>query len=954
MANAEESRDATVPQVDYASDLQRIFDASKVTSPTSASAESMLQGADELDNVAWVDFTEVRFFLDEIPAPTSQEGAQCQLTSDEKAFLKEVQTRDGEAQAYGDQFYQPFKNAIARGVWENLHYAMRSSPWRIASEDPETGRIIAIQIEWKNYFPYEQQYYYDVPTVVNGLLNGLLTTDLADISDLFFSLDALSPQQRSLMRTRFFERVATHCAGGLSDPFNMWRLYSTLCSAWDGGMLDLIPTLWLSLKDKLFMEFGEVIVEDAYTFEAPIVGPDFDFLTFGTNTVNLGLRLVYRQEWRPLGTQRGEVVRTIPLGPKQSEKVSTKLVRRIKTTRTSESLKSTETSTERSDTAKDSSEIVSEAASSMKWNLNQEVEGGYNCGVWKVGGSTSFGYGEESSESSKQTSSHLSETMSKTASKVRTETKLIVSTESEETYEATSASEIQNPNDEIAVTYVYSKLQRGYEILTRLAEVQDVIMVAEEIPKPGDIDFDWVKRHDWVLAKVLLDDSFRDALSSISQEVAQPSMDGLTTDLRGARDKTLGSLDKFAERSAITAQNIDFAGESQKTYNASLKERLESLRQNFLLEAKRYRLYEHIRENILHYYRAIWQHEDPQHRMLRYRKYNLRFPLNWQFQPDDTSYSIEDFTRPDAVMGIPGTFTADWGGPTIPLTDLINPAGPIAFYGNYAMYYLRPEYAGKNAVMDLLKVFKSPYIYRGELMDPVEQRFMRECEPATVSEATLDQCREEMIAYLPQLQVLYQKAKEEVEKGTDPNALEDFQKGYHILRESFGEYLLMKVSHIEIQEDMIDRVPTLKLHYLKAKGRTNRGEDPAALKTFLKDYDTFKRFYAEYLFRKEQSRRFLVDTNCLMIDILPGEGSALEPFKQIHRAMDIVKVDRECVKMQLENTRRTRLIADERYEDPDIEKLTVITSDVTRLGSIVAGVESAAGHETDEETGSEE
>jgi len=205
---------------------------------------------------------------------------------------------------------------------------------------------------------------------------------------------------------------------------------------------------------------------------------EYDFDVFAPRTTNVGLRLVYRQEWRMLGAQRGEVVRTLPLGPKQSEKVSFKVFRRNKVQRTAESLRAVESTTEVTDTSKDSVDIVNETASSQGW----KAEASASAGFLGIGASAGYSSNEEASSKVATTNTYLTESVQKTANKVRMESKLLVSTEGEETFEATTASEVQNPNDEIAVTYVYSKLQRQYEVFTHLNEVNTVVFVAEDMP----------------------------------------------------------------------------------------------------------------------------------------------------------------------------------------------------------------------------------------------------------------------------------------------------------------------------------------------------------------------------------------------------------------------------------------------------------------------------------------
>jgi hypothetical protein len=344
------------------------------------------------------------------------------------------------------------------------------------------------------------------------------------------------------------------------------------------------------------------------------------------------------------------------------------------------------------------------------------------------------------------------------------------------------------------------------------------------------------------------------------------------------------SLDKFAGTNS-GATDIDIVEESQKSYVNTAREQLENYHQNFLREAKRYRLYEHIRENILHYYRAIWQQEDPQQRMLRYRKRGIMVPLDWVFLPDvGTSMSIDTFIDtfgPNYEPNLPGKFIADMSGRMLPISDLINPAGPIAFYGNYAVYYMRPEYAHGSSIMPLFEIFKSPYLYNGVLMDPAQKEKEEGCLQGTipVNNTIIDSC----------------------------------------------------------YNDMIDYVPDLRLHYLKTLKALSLDEENADPLEIL-GYQIFIKFYPEYLFRKDQTRRFLLDTNCLKIDILPGEGSVLEPFKQMHRAIDVLKAQQECLKMELENKRRQALLDSGKYGDPDIEKVVVVSDEKKQL---VAGLESA-------------
>ncbi len=635
--------------------------------------------------------------------------------------------------------------------------------------------------------------------------------------------------------------------------------------------------------------------------------PPFTFDPFLPYSWNLGLRIVYRQEWRSLGNQRGEIVKTIPLGPKQVEKVSTKIVRRIKVTKTAEHLKSIEESSEVTDTTKDSSEIVNEASNTQGWNA--EAEASVNFSVFSA--SASAGAHGEAEERSKKASTHLSESMQKTASKIRTEIKTVVSTESESTFEVETASEIVNPNEEIPITYVYSKLQRQYEIFTSVAEIQNVILIAEPIPYSFEVNFEWVKRYDWIIAKVLLDDSFRDALTSISQ-VPRPidysevknTLEDKLGDIIGSEGKE-GFLERFSEKlTTLSLSGVDMIQEAQRNYQEALQKKYETEREIELLEVKRERLYQHIRDNILHYCRAIWSQEDSQQRILRYKKLKIQVPVEWDFhgtfggveyplndeggeeegetsreeagETIDEGKTIDNLLEQvreyetdeleETLFDLDGEFIGDWDT-CVDITDLINPAGPIGYYGNYAIYYLKPEFI-RSELFTMLQIMKTPYLYYPNM-------------------------------------------------GAKPILMDPELK--HFTQDNLN--LLPEDINTDDRIDMIDYVPELRTQYTAA---SESGDEE--LDEFLNNDDLFKKIYPEYLLRKERSRRFLLDTQNLIIDIEPGTGTALESFKLAHRKIDVLKALEEKEKLRLENERLKALLSQEKLDDlnwQDSEKVIV-------------------------------
>ena len=107
--------------------------------------------------------------------------------------------------------------------------------------------------------------------------------------------------------------------------------------------------------------------------------------------------------------------------------------------------------------------------------------------------------------------------MLKSAQEYRQQHRMEVDTSESSETEATTFHEIQNPNDELAVTYLFYELQRTYQISERIHQLTPVILVANEVPAPHEIDDAWLIEHDWILRRAILDDSFRPALDYLTK-----------------------------------------------------------------------------------------------------------------------------------------------------------------------------------------------------------------------------------------------------------------------------------------------------------------------------------------------------------------------------------------------------------------------------------------------------
>ena len=818
------------PMSDNKSNLQQKSMDSLLSSMLSVSNARYLLGLNHrrIDNVAWHDFSYYEYFREPEYFTSNIDFANF-LSPAVIDFLDNL----GSSSIETSEIVQ-FFNELSTLIFDIIKRMIAS----LADETTATHyltnhRLIAKLIE-----------IYETALIKSGRLS--------TIYEIYFSITADS-------RNQMFSKImfdVTNFKYYLYDPSNDPSKEPHLMAEWS-FIADSLLDQWQSQMIPK-EEFQEEVSEHIKLLEYP-------FHTFMPYSWNIGLRYQHRQEWRPLGIQRGETVRTIPLGPKQTEKVSTKIIRRKKLSTTSESLTSIETTTETSDTTKDSSELVDEAAKTFGWHVESEASASWGFGNAKVSG----GVKSESQNKSKSANKHLSERIQKTASKSRTETKVIVNTESETTFEEEIASEIQNPNDEVPITYVYSKLQRQYEIFTSLNEVSGVIFVAEPVPLPHQITKEWVKKYDWIISQHLLDDSFRESLLSISQEIPQESLPKNVKDrINEAMIDAKTYLDTLAQNAqSLSLSEVDISQEAQKAFRETGKEELERKKGRDLLELKQQRLLNHIRDNILHYCRAIWLEEDPEQRYLRYQKLNIRIPTIWKFTMDSNEYTNFENKKifTDEGLLVKGNFYPDLSDKDTlkPVVDLIKSTKPIGFVGNYAVFQIKNDLqidaSHKNDLFDLLHLARSDYL------DP-----------------ELD------------------------DKVIDPVLL-DIIQNVRIPQPSIPK---------EEKKEMVDLVPDLRAEYLTM--------DEQKRDQIFDDEARFKKYYHEYLFRKENTRRFLVDANNLIVDIEVGSGTSLENFKKLHRYIDVLKAYTEKEKAELENIRRQKLIDAKRLGDPEIDKATVV------------------------------
>ena len=682
-------------------------------------------------------------------------------------------------------------------------------------------------------------------------------------------------------------------------------------------------------------------------FALPPVGPGV-FQPFQPGSVNFGLQIVFRQAWTPLGVQQGEIVRTVPLGPGQSETVSVKVVRRKKSQTQAEIATSLEQATESSAATKDSTEVVEEASEAMNWSV--EAEGSVNYGM--ASGSLKAGMGGENAASSREAKSRLNETMAKTVGKIRRETKVIVSHEHELTSESTRTSEIKNTNDEVAVTYVYSRLQRQYEVFTYLAQVNTVIFVAEDVPTEKDLDRAWFQRYGWILSRVLLDDSFAADLATVR------SFHGDLSDGDDAIDekltKIVNKVGQGIPYGSATGTPPDVLSAPQEAYERELERKRERGAARRAHDRSLGRLRRHVADNLLHYCRAIWRSEDPDTRMMRYSTVDV--PVRWALEPVERGY--EEGAR---MVWVPAPQSA---ADTEKLSDLVNPAGPIGFAGNYAVFYLREGLAG-NQLLDLLSEQRLPYLRIHTTAGTAGENVRTDVSLRAV--AGPDHTRD--ATYILEWSDTDGGGQIAVHSGSDDEGwdpvdtlplgsaggtirLPDLR--VTIRPEDAAAAPLRDGDRFVIRVRLLPQLEDPDLKALRWRAPTLDADGEAAFFTasviremveFFPDVATVVgadeswaeidsagraalRVHAHrYRLRSAHTRRLLLDTNNVLLTRIVDDASTLEPFKGLHRYLDVLKSVEELRGARLENDRRSSRLEAQRLGDPDTERTVVIRED---------------------------
>ena len=628
---------------------------------------------------------------------------------------------------------------------------------------------------------------------------------------------------------------------------------------------------------RLLLEMGKALSEP-YAFDV-----------FAPNSYNYGLMITYRQKWEPGEYQAGNLAATIPLAPGESRKFTKKLL--VKKTRAEKEIAKSMSSRslQSSEVARAEAEIMQKATTAT--NFKMTAHGSFNIGIGSIDSTSEFAMNQEQQSALNKKEFH--EATIKAAEEYKLERSLEIDTTSAIESEETISGEISNPNNEITVTYLFYELQRRYKIREFLYRVRPVILVAQEVPAPHQIDEAWLVQYQWIIARVLLDDSLR------------PALDYLTSGFAGD-EVSIAVVKANWEAQASLVQSLEGQVKSQLDMRDSLREALvKTALGKSLAEAAEMPLGVKI--------------------------------LSFGLAPDpaQTAADVLEANRQatETRLRYVEQAVADAQNKLKEATSAFEQATK-----EYALA-LQNQYARHVAIDQLrIHVKQNIFYYMQAIWDhePPDQRFFRLYNKEVACPKPQDSCAPDLdnpprtqggFIYIdPKLcaPTISQKKHELVEVADLDDPL-----GYK------GNYIIFPL-----------RNPCYLTDYMLSEFVDNYlgVRDPDGSDNF--DAEDFDRRWKAATTEKERAdlraelikfitaiRRstdeIIIPTGQLFIEALPGSHPLLEDFKLLHRLEDVRKVKAEVRHAELENLRLAARLSEgqtktELLEDPDIEKKIVV------------------------------
>ncbi len=631
-----------------------------------------------------------------------------------------------------------------------------------------------------------------------------------------------------------------------------------------------------------------------------LLAEKYAFDVFAKDSINFGIMVTYRQTWQPQNYQVGDLVKTIPLGAKETTRYTTRTVN--KKTRTQKELEDNlqNRKSESSDTLRADAEIVKKAQNKNSFTVTAhealDIEG--------VTISSTQTATQDQAKQSESAKKDFRESVLKSAQEYKQQHRIEIETNQTEETEATTTHELQNPNDELTVTYLFYELQRTYKISEKLHKLTPVILVAYDVPPPHEINDVWLMKNDWILRRVILDDSFR------------PALDYLTKSLVGAEVNI-----RILEGNAL----------GQKEVVDSIRQQIRSQSQLLTRE----------QQSLLDAVRSLGQSER-QEALLGTIKRTFFDPIGLTGETDtgavDAAQAMVDYTKE--------TLDRAEREKARLLSQLEVAMTALQAAVDKLSHAVKDHY-DKVTEIDRLRIHvKENILYYMQAIwshEPPDQRFFRLYNldvPIVMARtagvrvnlysensklAHVLESAPTVSGKLPMPEVTFSTKK--LVEVADLDTVLGYKGNYAIfpLKENNYITLHMMQDYLDVGEEILIRDPdefgNYSVEQLQAIATCMHRKDPELFKRYR---DRFKQLLIDRLTSNKDNDLVVVPTTSLYIAALVDTHPLLEDFKLIHRALDVKKVQAEVRHAELENIRLASRALKGKDEDPDIEKKIII------------------------------
>jgi hypothetical protein len=630
----------------------------------------------------------------------------------------------------------------------------------------------------------------------------------------------------------------------------------------------------------------------------------YAFKVFAPGAINFGVMVTYRQKWEPQKYQVGELVKTIPLAPKEVQRYTTRSV--TKRSRADKELNDNLSTqrTDATDTTRAAEEIVTKAVKKTNFNVNAQETFGKE-GAWSVT-ATESGGGSSENDSTK-TKRDFRESVLKSSREYREQHRVEVDVSESLETEATSFHEIQNPNDELAVTYLFYELERTYKISEQLYKLTPVILVANAVPAPNEIDDAWLIENDWVLNRAILDDSFRPALNYLTKSFTGAEVNIKILEANAQAHKQL--VDKIDQQLQV---QLDILAASQRSLDDAVGTMIQSERTQGTLNFVK-RIFDPIgitgdadtgavdaAQAMVDYARETVNRADRERARLLSQLEVAATAL--QAAVDKLSSAVKDHY--DQVAGVDRLRVHVKENILYYMQAIWRQEPPDQRY--FRLYDLDVPDLAINAAGEIASVTRNRTLSGGVL----DALFGHDRASATLS--------------VPD----YELGKTKLVDIADLDNVLAYKGNYMVFALKKNNYLTLHMmqDYLELGDDLGLRDPDEGGEYsvdvlLELAACVGR-KDPGTWKTIKPD---FKKLLIKRLASPNSDGELvIVPTSSLYIECLVGTHPLLEDFKLIHRALDVKKVQAEVRHAELENVRLAARALEGEREDPDIERKIVV------------------------------